>query len=71
MEVSNQENRLLQASQTLEGLRSEKQRYADQAADLQAQYRLLPITEQQEISDVTSRLSGLEQRVTQTQGQER
>jgi len=71
LEASSQENRLLQASQSLEGLRNEKQRYSDQAADLEAQYRLLPITEQQEISDITSRLSGLEQRVTQTQGQER
>jgi len=71
LEASSQENRYLQASQTLESLRNEKQRYSDQASDLQAQYRLLPITEQQEISEITSRLSSLEQRVTQTQGRER
>ena len=71
LEASSQENRYLQASQSLETLRNEKQRFEDNAADLEAQYRLLPITEQQEISEITSRLSALEQRVTQTQGQER
>ena len=71
LEVSVQENRFLQASQTLEGLLNDKQRATDQATDFEAQYRLLPITEQQEMSDVTSRLNALEQRVTQTQGQER
>lgn len=71
LEASSQENRYLQASQSLETLKNEKQRYTDNAADLEAQYRILPITEQQEISEMTSRLSALEQRVTQTQGQER
>lgn len=71
LEASNQEIRLLQASQTFESLKNEKQRYVDQANDLEAQYGLLPITEQQEISDIASRLSELEQRITQTQGQEK
>lgn len=69
-ETSSQENRVLQASQTLETLKNEKQRYIDQSNDLEAQYSLLPITEQQEISDVVGQLSNLEQRITQTQGQE-
>jgi len=71
LEASSQENRLLQATQSLALLRNERQRLLDQAGDFEAQFRLLPITEQQDISDITSRLSALEQRMTQTEGQER
>jgi len=71
LEASTQENRLLQATQSLALLRNEKQRFLDQVGDLEAQFRLLPISEQQDISDISSRLSALEQRMTQTEGQER
>ncbi len=70
LEASSQENRLLQATQSLALLRNEQQRFLDQVADLQAQMRLLPISEQQDISDITSQLSALQQRMTQTAGQE-
>lgn len=69
LELSSQENRLLAAQQSKSILQNERQRFVDQSRDLEAQLMLLPITEQQDISDVTSRLSALEQRITQTQGQ--
>jgi len=71
LEASSQENRYLQASRELENLLNEKVRYTDQSADLEAQLTLLPISEQQELSDLDSRLSSLQQRITQTLGNER
>ena len=66
-----QEILYLEARQSLQSLHNEHQRLVDRASDLEAQISLLPISEQQEIGDVSSRLSSLEQRVTQTQGQQR
>jgi len=71
LEMSRQETRLLQAQQALETLRNEKQKVLDLAADLEQQYSLVPISEQKASSDLSSRLSAVEQRITQTQGQER
>lgn len=71
LEVTSQENRLIQARQTLALLQNERQNLLDQAKDLTAQRDLLPISEQQEKIDIAARLSALEQRITQTEGQER
>lgn len=70
LEISSQENRLLQASQTLEGFKNEKQLLVDRAKDLEAQYEMLPISEQKEVSEIRGQLRNVEQRITQTQSQE-
>ena len=69
-ELSAQENRFIQALQTLENLQNEKQSNTDQAEDLRGQYNLLAVTEQQEISDIETRISSIDQRITRTRGEE-
>ncbi|MGB3455913.1 MAG: HlyD family efflux transporter periplasmic adaptor subunit [Litorimonas sp.] len=69
LEIKTQENRLLLAEQSLAILRGDKSKLIDQARDLEGELGLLPIAEQQEVSDVASRLSALEQRLTQTEVQ--
>ena len=67
LEVSNQENQYLQAKQLVASLRNESDRFLDSAKDLEAEYSLLPVTEQQEISEITGRLISLDQRIAQNQ----
>lgn len=70
LEVSNQENRFIQASQTLEKLIDDQGRLRSQARDLESQVNLLPIEEKRELGQIDDRLRTIEQRLTQTQSQE-
>jgi len=70
LEVSNQENRFIQASQTLEKLIDDQGRLRSQAQDLVSQVNLLPIEEKRELGAIDDRLRTIEQRLTQTQSEE-
>ena len=67
LEVSNQKNRLLVASQALISLELEKQRYEDQVLDINAQIKLMPVAERRELSEIDGFLTALEQRIATTQ----
>lgn len=71
LEASNQESRYIQTLQSLQSLRNERQKFTDVAIDLEAQILLLPITEQQQKSEIMSRLNALEQRIIETRSRER
>ena len=70
LEVSNQENRFIQASQTLEKLIDDQGRLRSQAQDMTSQISLLPIEEKRELGQIDDRLRTMEQRLTQTQSEE-
>jgi len=71
LEVSSQKNRFLSASQVMANLQNEKLKVEDQAMDLEAQYALLPITEQQNSSVLSGLILELDQKIVQMKGQER